>query len=442
MNRLFSCFRSAVAISFILIPGALWAQSSSSLVDASLDADGAASPGVTAAVSQKAVVPPQPLFSRWIELTNFSHSERYRNQYGDDGFHYFEDGQQRSVIAGKVKLDDAGKYSFGFRASSGRAFNWAYADYAGCGFTCSINKPSYDAAVSNPNGDPAVYGPYVADPKGVAWVEGVNSQGWEFYVRELYFSAHPISAVTLDVGSFNFERGFSTEITTFDDDGYLAGERIRLTDPKHLFFDQVTLTSAYFGNFNQPNLFARTGSFTKSNYRQVAAKKQLSQRVGISGEWNWISNNARTNTIREAIVVGVKESRFLDSFRIEGYEMLNRVSLQGDDERPRQGFAIVGEKKVGKLGGDFGFASIDRDYGLYSGSSFAQEIGFSLNGDNYNTGIRVFSHLNYKITPVVSVFGFYTRTTGQTITNINQQGLNAGLNFDLKALVNSGRQVF
>ena len=275
---------------------------------------------------------------------------------------------------------------------------------------------------------------YYADPNGVALVENIESAGWRVYVRELYLSASPVKQATLEFGSFAIEKGYSTEITTFDDDGYIQGERLRLQDPKHLFVDQVSLTSAYFGYFDQPNLFARGSGFTKSNYRQAAAKKQLSKRVAVSGEYNWISNNARTHTVREAITVDVKESKFLDKFRIEVYEMLSRVYLQGDEEAPRQGFAIVGEKKVGKVSGDFGFASIDRNYGLFTGSSFAQEVGFSLNGDNYNTGIRIFSHLNYKINPVITAFGFYTRMTGQTITSINTQGLNAGLSFDLKAL--------
>jgi len=122
--------------------------------------------------------------------------------------------------------------------------------------------------------------------------------------------------------------------------------------------------------------------------------------------------------------------------------MNSHVYLQGDEEAPRQGFALVGEKKIGKLSADFGFASIDRDNGVYLGSSFAQEVGFSLNGDNYNTGIRIFSHLNYKITPIITAFGFYTRMTGQTIPGINSQGLNAGLSFDLKALANSDKRVF
>ena len=293
-----------------------------------------------------------------------------------------------------------------FRASSGRTFNWAYADYAGCGFECRLNTPAIDANYKDPATDPGEAEAYYADPAGVAFVEGVHSNGWEFYVRELYASATPVKPITFEFGSFGIEKGYSTEITTFDDDGYIAGERLRIDDAKHFFFDQISVTSAYFGFFDQPNLFERGSSFGKSNYRQAAAKKQLTDRISVSGEYNWISNIARTSTTREAIVVNIPESKLLDKFRLEGYEMLSHVYLQGDEERPRQGFALVGEKKIGKLSGDFGFASIDRDYGLYGGSSFAQEVGFSLNGDNYNTGIRIFSHANYKVNSVVTAFGF------------------------------------
>jgi hypothetical protein len=194
----------------------------------------------------------------------------------------------------------------------------------------------------------------------------------------------------------------------------------------------------------------RGPGFTKSNYRQLVGTKQLSKRVGISGEYNWISNNVRTSTTREAIVVKIPESRALDSFRLEAYEMNSHVTLEGNDDARRQGFALVGEKKAGSVSGDFGFATVDRNYGLYTGSNFAQQIGFSLNGDNYNTGIRIFSHMNYRISPVVSAFGFYTRFTGTPendpnngyLSNINTQGLNAGLSFNLKELFNTERRVF
>jgi hypothetical protein len=368
-----------------------------------------------------------------------THSERYRNQYGDTGYHYFEDGQQRSIVAGRVKLDADGKYAIGFKASTGRSFNWGYADYAGEGFTARLNDPGYMASIAGTDEGAADAAAAIADPAGAAFVNNVNSAGWEFYVRELYLSATPVKGLTMEFGSFGIERGFSSEITTFDEDGYISGERVRISDPKHLFFDQVGYTNAYFGDLDTPNFFARGGSLAKNNYRQVFAKKQLNKRVGVSVEYNWLST---TQTLRQAVAADVHEIKAFDKVRLEVYERVTHSAFQGDDEAPRQGFAVVGEKKIGRLSGDFGFASIDRDYGLYSGSSFAQESGFSLNGDNYNTGIRIFSHLQYKITPVVTAFGFYTRITGEDIVNFNTQGLNAGLTFDLKALANSGRKVF
>lgn len=382
----------------------------------------------------------KPLFDRWLDLTTLTHSERFRNQYGDDGYHYFENGQQRSIAAGKFKFDKNANYTIGFRASTGRTFNWAYGDYAGKGFAARLNDPAYQNDITDPSGDPAVLAAYYSDPAGYAYITNLDSAGWEFTLRELYFSAKPVNHVTIEFGSFNIEKGYSTEITSFDEDGYIAGERVRIEDKKHLFFDQITATSAYLGDFNHPNIIDRGGNFTKSNYRQIAARKQLNPRVGISAEYNWISLNTRTNTFREAIVVDVKESRFLDKVRLEGYERLD-TQLQGENDSARQGFALVGEKKIGRLSGDFGLASIDRDYGIYTGSRFAQESGFSLNGDTYNTGIRIFSHVNYKLTSAVTAFGFYTRITGESFTNLNTQGLNAGLQFNLKALIDSKKKV-
>lgn len=130
------------------------------------------------------------------------------------------------------------------------------------------------------------------------------------------------------------------------------------------------------------------------------------------------------------------------SFRLEAYEQLSHIYLQGDEEAPRQGFALVGEKKIRNFSGDFGFASIDRNYGLYSGSSLLQEAGFSLNGDSFNPGIRIFSHASYKLTSVITAFGFYTRITGKMIPSLNAQGLNAGLSFDLKTRANTHTRIF
>ncbi len=42
----------------------------------------------------------------------------------------------------------------------------------------------------------------------------------------------------------------------------------------------------------------------------------------------------------------------------------------------------------------------------------------------------------------MTAFGFYTHILGSDSLTINAQGLNAGLSFDLKALINTERAVF
>jgi len=60
-----------------------------------------------------------------------------------------------------------------------------------------------------------------------------------------------------------------------------------------------------------------------------------------------------------------------------------------------------------------------------------------MNGDD-----RIFAHASYKIAPGVSAFGFYTHEVGsERVLTLNQQGLNAGVTFDLKAMANTEKRV-
>lgn len=396
-----------------------------------------AAPGTVSATTKPAA--PTPLLGRWLDLKTLSHSERYRNAYDEGGYHVFEDGQQRSLVEGHFKFDSQARYIIGFRASSGRFFNWAYADYAGAGFVSRLRDPTFFVSVT-PAQIQEIGVAEQANPSQAAELKKLQSNGWQFYVRELSFSATPVKAVTVEFGSFGIERGDSTEITTFDDDGFLSGERVRINDPKHLFFDQVGFTSAFFGDVGLPNLFVRGSDFKTSNYRQVFARKALNQRVGFSGEYTW---QLGTDTLREAAVVGTKELKVADSVRFEAYERLNTLDLEGLKLRGASGFAVTAEKKVGThLAGDFGFDSVDKDYSLYYGSRIIHAFGFSLNGDTYGMGNRAFMHASYKINPFMSAFGFYTHAVGDKVLNFNQQGLNAGVTFDLKALANTERLIF
>jgi hypothetical protein len=421
-----------------------------------VDAAGSAEPSAVVSTSDNAPANAKSLTDRWLQLETLSHSERYRNAFQVGGGHNFENAQQRSLIQGKLKLDAEGRYDIGFRASSGRYFNWAFSNFTGEGFVARGSDPS-SKSFYTPAEQFEVTSSVFADPAGfklllgTAGVGGIQSNGWEFYMRELYFSATPVKPVTVEFGSFGIERGYSTEITTFDEDGYLSGERIRLHDPKHLFFDEVAFTNAYFGDLDTVNLFDRGSSLKQFNYRQVAAKKQLNNRVAISGEYTWQTG---IDTLREALVVKTPEVKVIDRVRFEAYERLNSITFAGLAQsyigpiapltvKGASGFAVAFDKKLGKLSGDIGFATIDSNYSVYANSRSFHAVDFSLNGDTYGLGNRPFAHASYKIAPGVTAFGFYTHEVGSTrVPTYNQQGLNAGVTFDLKAMVNTTKHVF
>lgn len=385
--------------------------------------------------------PQRSLTSRWLDLQTFAHSERYRSSTNQGGWHVFEDGQQRSLVQGHIKLDAQDRYSIGFRASSGRYFNWAFADFAGAGLTGRLNNyakypyaSSYTAAETK-----EIYTAYGVDAANVALFATVYSNGWEFYLRELSFRATPVKAVTVEFGSLGIERGLATEITTFDDDGWITGERVRVRAAKHLYFDEVGYTNAFFGDRATPSIFKRGDSFKHANYHQAFVRKQLTPRLNASADYTW---QAGTNTLRQALIFDPKV-RTVDKVHFEAYQRLNTVNLQGLDVHGGSGFAVFAEKRLNaRLSGDLGFAAIDKDYSVYSESRYFHCYGFSFNGDAYGQGKRPFAHAAFKVTPFVTAYGFYTHAVGPRMLNLNKQGIQGGLNFDFKALINTAGKVF
>lgn len=383
---------------------------------------------------------PKPLTARWLDLKTLTHAQRYRSAFDQNDYRLFGDGQQRSIAEGTFKFDAEGRYTIGFRASSGRYFNWAFADYAGPGISARTGPGSGAAASHTPAEGYAIYQAILTDPVGVVTYSHLPSNGWEFYVRELYGSASPVTWGTVEFGSFGIERGLSSEITTFDDDGYLTGERVRLHDAKHLYFDQIGFTNAFLGNVGDPNLFSRGLELKSSNYRQINVIKKVSPRFAISGDYTWLIG---TDTLHEAVTAETKELRFADRIRVEAYQRLNTITLQGLAVSGGSGFAVALDKKVlPRVDFGAGFASVDEDYTVYTGSRFAHSIGFGLNGDSYSMGKRPFLHANVRVNHVVSAFGFYTHHVGPRTVNLDQQNLNAGLSFDIKSLLNREKAVF
>jgi len=374
---------------------------------------------------------------RWVDVDDLSIGFRYRKEVPNDDHAYFNNGQQKSLVDGRFKFDSGGKYAVNFHVSSGRTFNWAYADEIGDDFSKLSSEPGAITALT-PAQLQAVIAALGADPNAA---KAEVSRGWEMSFRQLYFSAAPIKQLAFEYGSLSIDKGVSTEATTYDDDGYITGERVRVFDPKHLYLDQIAFTNAYEGDINTPSFFERGERLKEAgNYRQVLAAKNFGKRFQASADYTF---DKGTHTTHEATLAKLPEVKAVDSVRLELYQRLNDTLLEGQTFYAHQGFAVTGTKTFHKkfqLEG--GYAHIDTDYGVLVGDRVDAAVGFSMNGDSFLTGSRAFTRANWKVAPGVSLSGYYTHTTGSyapSVLLINKEGLNGGMTIDLKKLLTKAR---
>src|SRR5262249_9506787 len=127
---------------------------------------------------------------------------------------------------------------------------------------------------------------------GNGFTGGWNSSGWgtgkgqsNLFLKQLFFSARPIAGVEIQYGGLYFDRGQSTEVTSYDYDGYLVGERITLNRPRSFYFDEISVTYGYLGDFNRTNVFGRLHRLSQSNYHEFEVSKQISVRVRTSASY-------------------------------------------------------------------------------------------------------------------------------------------------------------
>ncbi|MEP6946136.1 MAG: hypothetical protein ABJA02_09485 [Acidobacteriota bacterium] len=286
--------------------------------------------------------PPRPnpfsSFRRFVELDALSVSTRYR-YIGDSNRAIAANQDQYQIIArGRFKFDKSGRYSIGFGLQTGNVFN-----------------------------------------------AGWNSTGWgtgaprnDLILRQLYFDARPVNGLEIQIGGLAFNNGENTEITSYDNDGYLTGERVRITRPKRLFFDEISLTRAYIGDTARPNIFARLHRLGNANYYQLLGRKRLNKSVSFSADYTY---EAGSDTLRQGVKFSVPKFALLDSFLFENYERL--------DPKPGYGFSVYGQKKVNRhLTVGEGFARIDRTM---------------LNADRFPRGNRIFANILVPVTRELSV---------------------------------------
>jgi hypothetical protein len=287
--------------------------------------------------------PPAP---RWLDVQTAALDARYRFVRSSGGVTTSNHLQYRNTLKLGVRLDRAGRYSVQALAGTGTSFTGSW-ENSGLG-----------------SGD--------AD--------------WNPRVRHFYVAGKPARGVELQVGGLGMARTESTEITGFDNDGYMVGERVSVKRPKDLYLDEVTLTVGYLGDLGTPNVFTRLDSLDDHNFTQLVVARKLGARVVASADWVRI---AGIQTWREAAHVAVREAKVFDAVRLELYQRVDGVEGHG--------FAAGFEKALpGKVGLTLGWADID-------------PANPTVSGDRYGRGQRLFVDARMPLPADLSVNVFCTR---------------------------------
>lgn len=403
-----SFLRATAAGVALTIPLAMSAQQIAFNSDASTDSNGSSAASGTLSRPTPAIPSWENTFDRWVDLNALNYGARYRSVLDVDGARSFDQGQERFIADGKFKFDQDGRYGIGFHASSGRYFNWAYAGFIGGGQVAFINNTELKMSPMQ------LYIMNVAPFQPGFF----NADGTEVYFRQAFLTAQPIKGIEVQFGGLGIDRGVNTEATSYDDDGYIAGERISVRRPKELFFSEISYTRAYIGDTYTPNFFARGNELAISNYRQILARKDFGKRVAVSADYTYTEPQFGAfylKTTREAVLGDIHESKIFDSVRWEAYQRVNSGNYAVGYPFPSgHGSAMTVSKDFKKhLSIEAGYANIDLNYITNMGLDVqALILGLTVNGDQYGVGNRWFTRQTIPVTKSVSLVGNFNHLYG------------------------------
>ena len=348
----------AVAAAFAILPAFAQAQTAGAQ-SASADNQTVTPPKLPNAPGAPKA-PPQPVSStrtkmaRWFELQNATLNLRYRFIDTTAGRITTNQLQHRETIRGRVKFDKSAKYAWNFGVFTGTRFSSGW-DNTGWG---------------------------IADAQK------------NFAFKASYFSAIPVPGVEAQYGGLYILKGESSELTTYDDDGYVIGQRVSVKRPKQFYLDEISATVGYLAADPRDIPISRRTKYLNDtpNYRHFLVDKKFGRRAGVSTDFTYADG---AKTWRQGLNLKTPELRVVDTVILELYERVNRTVDQG--------FAVTFDKAVHKkLSVNWGYASIDPAYGI-------------LNADRFQIGNRAFAMVIFTISPEFLASAFITRAIGNDI---------------------------
>jgi hypothetical protein len=257
------------------------------------------------------------------------------------------------------------------------------------------------------------FGAFTGEAFGGGWNStglGTGDATGYLALKQLFVAAEPIAGIEVQAGGLYFWRGESTEITTYDNDGYVTGVRVSVRRPARLFFNDVTYTQANLDATEPPNVFRRFDRMDDVNYRQIGVVRAIGKRAASSFEFSTIEG---VRTLRAALRLRTPEWRAIDTFLIEVYNRVNGANLAG-------GFAVTADK-----------AAFDNRLALHGGLAVIDRHYAPPNGDRYLTGNHLFTRVTWTLTREWALQGFVARAVHTDFAHGNNTRVDVIVQYNL-----------
>jgi hypothetical protein len=217
---------------------------------------------------------------------------------------------------------------------------------------------------------------------------GVGEFAGDISLKQLSFAAEPTRTVQLEIGGLYIVRGENTEILSYDNDGYIVGQRVTLRP--FGVVSQIAATAGHIGDFRTPNVLRRLDSTWDLNYGQLFVAATVWPGGNVSADYTYEDGR---DILRQGLNIRMPEKTpLLSSVRLEAYERIADVSGAG--------FNVSGEFR---LSSSFtvtaGVAHVDEHYVIPGYTS--------PNGDRYERGTRFYTLGNYALTRDLAVGWFH-----------------------------------
>ena len=298
---------------------------------------------------------PAPSIRRWIDVQNWTVYTRYRYVENSADVKTSDQAQYKDTLRVRFNLDTEKRYSVNVGFFSGSSFNSTW------------------------------------DNTGI----GMGDRSTLHFIKQLFASAAPVEGLEIQYGGLYISRGVNTEITTYDDDGYLMGERVTIRRPRRFYFDEISATRGLIGPFQTPAVADRWRGLHEANYGQVLVARHFGPHVRASADYTNQQHQAGNDWFRAALAVTFPGGHGVDGARWEQY-----VRTTGSTG---SGFALLGDvHATDHFRLEAGYVTIDENYLGFA----ADSAGW--NADRIQRGRRVVFYGTVPVWRELALAPFFT----------------------------------